>query len=154
MLFKIQHIRTNSIITVILLCGLLVNFTSCNNRDIDCLIRESYESNDTIIRLSDLYQEDWDTVYFFGACSMEDIDKRLGRSYNIWEDIGDKMLITNQSGNIVYYKEWDMVVEGQFEGAAFILNNDSLINAIPREKAIFRIRKRNDKSFWVILLDK
>ena len=49
-----------------------------------------------------------------------------------------------------YYKEWDMYYGQDLEGAIFHFKNAPIIKAIPREKANFIIRKRDEDSFWVI----
>ena len=98
-----------------------------------------------------MYPEEWDTVYFFGACSLEDIEKRIGPVINhLWTDVGNKMLILNKRKEIVYYKEWDMYYGQDLKGAFFRFKNAPVMIAIPRQKANFIIRKRDEKSFWVI----
>ena len=127
-----------------------VLFSSCI-RNIDSKIEKCYNSNDTLVNLSDLYPEEWDTVYFFGACSLEDIEKRIGPVINhLWTDVGNKMLILNKRKEIVYYKEWDMYYGQDLKGAFFRFKNAPVMIAIPRQKANFIIRKRDEKSFWVI----
>jgi len=134
----------------VVLIGIFFFLWSCN-RNIDTKIKDCYNSNDTIIKLSDLYPEEWDTVYFFGSCSVSDIAKRTGPViYNLWHDVGDKMLILNKKNEVVYYKEWDMYYGQNLEGAIFRFNSDSIMIAIPRKDAKFLIKKRDEDSFWVI----
>jgi len=134
----------------VVLIGIFFFLWSCN-RNIDTKIKDCYNSNDTIIKLSDLYPEEWDTVYFFGSCSVDDIAKRTGPViYSLWHDVGDKMLILNRKNEVVYYKEWDMYYGQELEGAIFRFNSDSIMIAIPRKDAKFLIRKRDEDSFWVI----
>ncbi len=138
---------------IVLFFGSVISFCSCNMniRNIDTMIKDKYNSHDTIINLSDLFPEEWDTVYFFGACSAEEIAKRTGPViYRLWGDVGDKMLILNKDKEVVYYKEWDMYYGQDLEGAIFRFKSDSIMIAIPRSDANFLIRKRDDKSFWVI----
>ena len=52
------------------------------------MIKDKYNSHDTIINLSDLFPEEWDTVYFFGACSAEEIAKRTGNRSH--QDMGNR----------------------------------------------------------------
>ena len=79
------------------------------------------------------------------------IKKRIGSVINhLWCDVGNKILILNKRKEIVYYKEWDMYYGQDLEGAIFHLKNAPIIKAIPREKANFIIRKRDEDSFWVI----
>ena len=130
---------------------LFITYLIFCSKDIDGKIEDCYNANDTIINLSDLYPEEWDTVYFFGSCSAEDIANRIGPViYNLWGDLGDKMLILNKKKEVIYYKEWDMYYGQSLEGALFRFSNDSNMIAIPREKTKFLIRKRDEKSFWVI----
>lgn len=152
MQYKILHINSNTLIIKVFIFFFTINLSSCNNNDIDSKIEDCYEANDTVIYLSDLYQEDWDSVYFIGACSMEEIQNRTGVRLR-WEDIGPKMLILNKNKGVIYHKEWDIPCENNLTGAVFQINNNSIINAIPREKAKFLIKKRDNKSYWVILLN-
>ena len=148
--YKILFIRNNNFLNSILLIAFFALLSSCS-KDIDGKIEDCYNANDTIINLSDLYPEEWDTVYFFGSCSAEDIANRIGPViYNLWGDLGDKMLILNKKKEVIYYKEWDMYYGQSLEGALFRFSNDSNMIAIPREKTKFLIRKRDEKSFWVI----
>ncbi len=151
--YKIQHTKSNPIIISVIMFVFFINLSSCNinSRDIDKKIENCYDANDTIIYLSDLYQEKWDTAYFFDACSLDEIQNRIGRDLPMWRDIGRKILILNKQKNVVYYKEWDMIYENNVKGAVFLFDNDSTINAVPREKAKFLIRKRDNKSYWMIL---
>ena len=151
--YKMPYHKLYRITCIIFLIGIVMILWSCklNIRNIDSMIEDCYNSNDTIIQLSDLFPEEWDTVYFFGPCSAEDIAKRTGPEiYRFWCDIGDKMIIPNNNKEYVYYKEWDMYYGQDIEGAVFRINSDSLIIAIPRREATFLIRKRDEKSFWVI----
>lgn len=135
---------------LILVIGNVISLLSCN-RDIDSKIKDSFNSNDTIINLSDLYPEEWDTVYFFGNCSLDNISKRLGISVkNLSLDFGERIFIVNKRKVIIYYKEWLPNYGQEIKGALFQFKKDSMIIAIPREKANFIIRKRDEKSFWVI----
>ena len=137
------------VIIGIVILAFLSNYSSSKN--IDSQIEKCYNANDTIINLADLYPEEWDTVYFFGACSLEEIEKRIGPVINhLWCDVGNKILILNKRKEIVYYKEWDMYYGQDLEGAIFHFKNAPIIKAIPREKANFIIRKRDEDSFWVI----
>ena len=132
--------------------GSSISLSSCS-RDIDFKIAKCYNANDTIIHLYDLYPEEWDSVYFFGNCSLREISKRLGISvYNLGLDFGERIFILNKFKEIVYYKEWLPIPSyGQgTKGAIFCFNNDSMMIAIPRNKTKFLIKKRDAKSFWVI----
>ena len=135
---------------MIFVLGNVISLLSCN-RDIDSKIKDFYNSNDTIINLSDLYPEEWDSVYFFGNCSLEDISKRLGISVNNMSlDFGKRIFIVNKRKVIVYYKEWLPNYGQVIKGALFQFKKDSMVIALPREKANFIIRKRDDNSFWVV----
>ena len=148
--YKNLFIRNRLFLSSLLFITYLILFSSCS-KDIDGKIEDCYNANDTIINLYDLYPEEWDTVYFFGSCSAEDIANRIGPViYNLWGDLGDKMLILNKKKEVIYYKEWDMYYGQSLEGALFRFSNDSNMIAIPREKTKFLIRKRDEKSFWVI----
>lgn len=137
-------------ICIVFLIGNVISLFSCQ-KDIDSKIKDCYYANDTIINLYDLYPEEWDSVYFFGSCSAEEIAKRTGPViYSLWGDLGDKMLILNKNKDVIYYKEWDMYYGQELKGALFHFNNDSIIIAIARKNATFLIRKRDEKSFWVI----
>ncbi len=130
-----------------------ISFSSCN-RDIDLKIAECYHANDTIIHLYDLYPEEWDSVYFFGNCSLAEISSRLGISvYNLGLDFGERIFLLNKYKEIVYYKEWLPNYGQAVKGALFCFNNDSSMIAIPRKKTKFLIRKRDAKSFWVFYQD-
>ena len=151
--YKMLYHKINMIICVVFFIGNIVTFCSCNRnlRNIDSMIKDNYNSHDTIINLSDLFPEEWDTVYFFGACSAKDIAKRTGPViYRLWRDVGDKMLILNKDKEVVYYKEWDMYYGQDLEGAFFRFKRDVMMIAIDRRDANFLIRKRDEKSFWVI----
>lgn len=148
--YKILYNRVSTKNGIVFLLGIVISFLSCS-RDIDSKIKDCYYANDTIINLCDLYPEEWDTVYFCGACSSEDIAERVGPViYRLWEDVGDKILLLNKNKEVVYYKERDMYYGQDLKGAVFQFNNDSLIIAIARENATFLIRKRDENSFWLI----
>lgn len=137
-------------IHIAFLIGIVIFLFSCG-KDINSKIKNCYYANDTIINLYDIYPEEWDTVYFFGSCSAEEIANRVGPViYRLWGDLGDKMLILDKKKDVIYYKEWDMYYGQDLEGALFCFDNDSTMIAIPREKSKFLIRKRDEKSFWVI----
>lgn len=149
-LYKMLYHKINLKTCVILVIGSIISLLSCN-RDIDSKIKDSYNSNDTIINLSDLYPEEWDSVYFFGNCSLGEISKRLGISVeNMSLDFGERIFLVNKRKVIIYYKEWLPNYGQEIKGALFQFKKDSMIIAIPREKANFIIRKRDEKSFWVI----
>ena len=61
--YKILFIR-NLFLSSILYMTFLTLFSSCS-KDIDEKIEDCYNANDTIINLSNLYPEEWDTVYYF-----------------------------------------------------------------------------------------
>lgn len=147
--YRILCIRNVSIKKVILLI-LLACISSCR-RDIDKKIEECYNSNDTIINISDLYPEEWDTLYYFtNACNPEDIIARVGPIiYKVWIDCGDRILIFNKD-KIVCYKEYFPNYGQEIEGAIFIFKDRPDIVALPREKTNFLIRRIDNKSFWVI----
>ena len=148
--YKILYLRIGVKNYIVFLLGIVISLLSCS-RDIDSKIKECYYANDTIINLCDLYPEEWDTVYFCGACSSEDLAKRVGPAiYRLWEDVGDKILILNKNREVVYYKERDMYYGQDLKGAIFRFNSDSLIVAIARKNATFLRRKRDENSFWVI----
>ena len=159
--YKILSIRNNLFLIPITFITSLIFLSSCN-KDIDRKIEDCYNANDTIINLADLYPEEWDTVYYFtGDCRIEDMEKRVGPVIRrLYEDVGERILILSKNKNprdythlseVVYYKEYFPFWEQeQIKGALFIFNNDTKIIAIPRKKANFTIRKRDEKSFWVI----
>ena len=127
-----------------------VIFSSCI-RNIDSKIEKCYDSNDTLINLSDLYPEEWDTVcYFAEGCSFDEFHKRMGSTFDyLFGDIGSRLIIVNKQ-KVIYNREWNITCDEKPEGAYFIFENDPKMVAIPRKKAKFLIRKRDEKSFWVI----
>lgn len=149
--YRIPCIGNVRLKTVMLLI-LLACISSCK-RDIDKKIEECYNSNDTIINLSDLYPEEWDTMYYFtNACNLEDMNARVGPIINrLWQDVGDRILIFNKD-KIVCYKEYFPNHGQELEGALFLFKDAPDIVALPREKTQFLIRRRDNKSFWVIHL--
>lgn len=149
--YKTPYIRAYSFLMFILFITSFMFISSCS-RDIDRKIKDCYNSNDTIINLSELYPEEWDTVYYFtNAYNLDSMEKRVGSVIRkIYGDVGDRILILNKGKGVVYYKEYFPNYGQQIEGALFLFKNNPNMIAIPREKANFRIRKRDDNSFWVI----
>ena len=139
----------------------LVSLLSSCSKDIDERIKECYNANDTIINLSDLYPEEWDTVYYFtNACNLEMAETRVGPVIRrLYGDVGDRILILNRNqkirdnshlNEVVCYKEYFPNYGQKIEGSVFVFRNRPPIIAIPREKANFLIRKIDDNTFWVI----
>ena len=158
--YKIPCIRTGLFLNAMLIVANLALFSSCR-KDIDERIKECYNANDTIINLSDLYPEEWDTVYYFtNACNLDEVEKRVGPVIRrLYSDIGDRILILNKNqkvkdnshlNEVVCYKEYFPNYGQKNEGSVFVFRNRPPIVAIPREKANFLIRKIDDKTFWVI----
>lgn len=159
--YKILLIRNYLFLSPLLFITFLILLSSCN-KDIDGKIEDCYNANDTIINLADLYPEEWDTVYYFtSACRIEDMEKRVGPVIRrLYRDVGDRILILNNNkktrdythlSKVIYYKEYFPFWEQeQIKGALFIFKNDPKVIAISRKKAIFTIRKRDEKSYWVI----
>lgn len=158
--YKILFIRNNNFLNSILLIAFFALLSSCS-KDIDGKIEDCYDANDTIINLSDLYPEEWDTVYYFtNACDLDSMEKRVGPVIKrLYGDVGDRILILNRNkkvkdyshlNEVVLYKEYFPNYGQDIKGALFIFKNDADMIAIPREDANFIIRKRDEKSFWVI----
>ena len=158
--YKIPYVRIGSFLSAMLVVANLALFSSCR-KDIDERIKECYNANDTIINLSDLYPEEWDTVYYFtNACNLDDVEKRVGPVIRrLYGDIGDRILILNKKekvkdnshlNEVVCYKEYFPNYGQKNEGSVFVFRNRPPIVAIPREKANFLIRKIDDNTFWVI----
>ena len=161
--YKILFIRNKLFLSSILFITFLIIFSSCS-KDIDGKIEDCYNANDTIINLSELYPEEWDTVYYFtNACDLDSVEKRVGPVIKrLYEDVGDRILILNRNkkvkdyshlNEVVLYKEYFPNYGQEIKGALFVFKNDPDMIAIPREKANFIIRKRDKKSFWVIHQD-
>ena len=159
---KNLFIRNNMFLSLILFITLFSLFSSCD-KDIDERIKDCYNSNDTIINLSDLYPEEWDTVYYFtNACDLDNMEKRVGPVIKrLYGDVGDRILILNRNkkikdyshlNEVVLYKEYFPNYGQKIKGALFVFKNEPDMIAIPREKANFIIRKRDENSFWVIHL--
>ena len=148
---KIPHIIIYSFLSPILFITYIFFISSCS-RDIDRKIKDCYNSNDTIINLSDLYPEEWDTVYYFtNAYNLDSMEKRVGPIIKkLYRDVGDRILILDNKKEVVCYKEYFPNYGQKIEGSLFLFKNNPNMIAIPREKANFRIRKRDDNSFWVI----
>ena len=107
---------------------------SCT-RNIDSKIEKCYNSNDTLIHLSDLYPEEWDSVYYFAeGCSFDEFHKRMGSTFDyLFGDIGSRLIIVNKH-NVIYNREWNMTCDEKPEGAYFIFENAPKMLAIPRKK--------------------
>lgn len=157
---KILFIRNSLFLSSILFIIFFTLFSSCGE-NLDERIKDCYNSNDTLINLSDLYPEEWDTVYYFtNACDLDSIEKRVGPVIKrLYGDVGDRILILNKNKNVkdysqlnevVLYKEYFPNYGQEIKGARFVFKNDADMIAIPRNKANFIIRKRDEKSFWVI----
>jgi len=162
--YKIPCIRTGLFLNAMLIVANLALFSSCR-KDIDERIKECYNANDTIINLSDLYPEEWDTVYYFtNACNLDEVEKRVGPVIRrLYSDIGDRILILNKNqkvkdnshlNEVVCYKEYFPNYGQKIDGSVFVFKNRPSIVAIPREKANFLIRKIDDKTFYVIHQEK
>jgi len=125
-------------------------FTSCRS-DIDSKIKHCYYTQDSIFWMSDLYPEEWDTLFYFsGAYSLEDVAERVGPNiYNRYVDVGRRLMLVDKRGIIVYYKEYFVNYGQKSKSSSFFLSENSKMWAIPRDKAKFLIRKREDNSFWV-----
>ena len=89
----------------------LTLFSSCS-KDIDEKIEDCYNANDTIINLSNLYPEEWDTVYYFtNACDLDSVEKRVGPVIKrLYEDVGDRILILNRNKKVKYYAHLKEVI--------------------------------------------
>lgn len=125
---------------------------SCSN-DIDKKVEDDFNANDSLIDISKLYPEKWDTMFYItNACSYLTIVKRIGPLYEgLWQDVGDKILIMNdKEKRIVYYKEWDPNYGQSPKGIIFVFRNNADIIAIPRNKAKFHI-KQNDGIYYLTL---
>ena len=146
---RINHIKSNSFRIIGLFITLL--FSSCG-RDIEGKIEDCYNTNDTVIYFSDLYPEEWDTLYYFtNAYNLEMMEKRVGPIIGkLYKDVGDRILILNKENEVVYYKEYFPNYGQKIEGAVFLFKDDPDMIAIPREQAKFLIKKRNEDSYWVI----
>ena len=162
--YKIPCIRTGLFLNAMLIVANLALFSSCR-KDIDERIKECYNANDTIINLSDLYPEEWDTVYYFtNACNLDEVEKRIGPVIRrLYGDVGDRILILNRNqkirdnshlNEVGCYKEYFPNYGQKIEGSVFVFRNEPPIIAIPREKANFLIRKIDDNTFWVIHQEK
>ena len=95
----------------------VVSLLSSCSKDIDERIKECYNNNDTIINLSDLYPEEWDTVYYFtNVCNLDEMEKRVGPVMRkLYGDVGSRILILNRNqkvkdnshlNEVVFYKEY------------------------------------------------
>ena len=148
--YKILYIK-------LIIIASFISLTSCT-RDIDDKIKDCYNSNDTIINLSDLYPEEWDTVYYIYSTpdADKDITKKMGHlAKKIHWDNCERLVIVNKPEKIVYYKESLPNYGQKIEGAIFCFpNNNSHCISIPRSKAIFHIKKRDENSFWVVYQEK
>ncbi len=158
--YKILFIRNGLFLSSILFITFLTLFSSCS-KDIDGKIEDCYNANDTIINLADLYPEEWDTVYYFSnACQIEEMENRVGPVIRrLYGDVGDRILILNRNqkvkdyshlNEVVLYKEYFPNYGQKIKGALFVFKGDPNMIAIPREKANFIIRKRDENSFLVI----
>lgn len=163
-LMRFHQKTVTVIVPVIVFVASLIFFSSCS-KDIDERIKECYNNNDTIINLADLYPEEWDTVYYFtNACNLDEAEKRVGPVIRrLYDDVGDRILILNKNqkirdnshlNEVVCYKEYFPNYGQKIEGSVFVFRNRQTIVAIPREKANFIIRKRDDNSYWVIHQDR
>ena len=139
----------------------VVSLLSSCSKDIDERIKECYNNNDTIINLSDLYPEEWDTVYYFtNACNLDEMERRVGPVIRkLYGDVGSRILILSKRqkvkdnsrlNEVVCYKEYFPNYGQKIEGSVFVFRNRLPIVAIPRKKANFLIRKIDDNTFWVI----
>jgi hypothetical protein len=139
----------------------VVSLLSSCSKDIDERIKECYNNNDTIINLSDLYPEEWDTVYYFtNACNLDEMERRVGPVIRkLYGDVGSRILILSKRqkvkdnsrlNEVVCYKEYFPNYGQKIEGSVFVFRNSPPIIAIPREKANFLIQKIDDNTFWVI----
>ena len=162
--YKNLFIRNRLFLSSLLFITYLILFSSCS-KDIDGKIEDCYNANDTIINLSDLYPEEWDTVYYFtNACNLDEAEKRVGPVIRrLYDDVGDRILILNKNqkirdnshlNEVVCYKEYFPNYGQKIKGSVFVFRNRQTIVAIPREKANFIIRKRDDNSYWVIHQDR
>lgn len=106
--------------------------------------------------MSDLYPEEWDTLFYFsGAYSLEDLVERVGPGCKSqYVDVGRRLMLVNKRGKIVYYKEYFVNYGQKIEGACFFMDEDSKMWSIPRDKAKFLIRKKDEDSFWVYWIGK
>ena len=158
--YKIPCVRIFFFLSAMLVVASLILFSSCS-KDIDERIKECYNANDTIINLSDLYPEEWDTVYYFtSACNLDEMERRVGSVIRkLYGDVGSRILILNRNkkvkdnshlNEVVCYKEYFPNYGQKIEGSVFVFRNRQPIVAIPREKANFLIRKIDDNTFWVI----
>lgn len=137
------------------LLAMLMILASCSN-DIDSKIERCYNENDTIIQMSDLYPQEWDTMfYIMGDPSPEEVERKLGYGYRyLTQDTGDKLLLINNQKGVVYYKEWEMIYDQKIVWPIFIFDEGTKVIAIPRDSAKFLIRKRDKDSFWVYWIGK
>jgi len=141
------------VITIILLFGVGL-FSSCD-RSINYKIEQCYKRGDTIIYLSDLYPEEWDSAYFItNVWSLVDIVNYFGPFVQkYYYDVGDRLFLINKREKVVYYHEWFVNYGQKIKGAIFIYKGHPQMLALPRERAKFLIRKRDEDSFWVICQD-
>ena len=142
--------KTHCKYSFLLLVSISCLFTSCG-RDIDAKIKRCYNANDTLIWMSDLYPEAWDTLYFLTRDPFpQEVEKRMGPNYRyLTIDTGDKMLLVDSLKNVVYYKEWEMIYDQKVNWSLFVFDDTSKVIAIPRDKAKFLIRKSDEDPYWV-----
>jgi hypothetical protein len=97
-LMKFHQKTVTVIVPVIVFVASLIFFSSCS-KDIDERIKECYNNNDTIINLSDLYPEEWDTVYYFtNACNLDEMERWVGPVIRkLYGDVGSRILILNRN---------------------------------------------------------
>lgn len=121
-------------IILLLLCYVSVSCT--NNRDIyqiiytECL---QQKEQDFVFDFSEFMNFDWDTMCVYsGKCSLDMIEKDLGRAYSNFKDIGmhiiflkDKYIVYSQAWYSIYYKNTKWIYFDSLEYKLKFHRNDT-----------------------------
>lgn len=139
---KIHYIETNMYLRLLFFLSSISLLSSCAN-ELDRKIEVCYNAKDTLVFFSDIYPEEWDTLYYFtAACQMEDMEGRVGPIIRkLWGDVGDRILILDKKKNVVCYKEFFPNYGQDIEGTIFDSEKWPKIVALPRNDTKFLVQK-------------
>lgn len=86
---------------------LSITFSSCKYNSIAARLYSKCDGqNKCILLVKDATTFKWDRVYIFSiGASLEDIEKTIGVPYNLWQDVGERIIFT-EKGKVVYHEEY------------------------------------------------
>ena len=124
---------------------ILLFLMRCNKDEyshFDRMMLAGWNTSDTIVDLSRLTPFQWDTMYYYEACSEEVMD-----SLGVIVDarIRDVIIFKDREGRTVYWDKWIYSWENSHYGnGGFIIIPDFNYLRVSSDDALFKVREKTD----------